>query len=126
MSPALLLALLVASLLSTLPVRRLHQAGWTSGALFTAWLVYLMGILSGLEVGVGSRYLLPLLVVLFVLPYVAGQSRLEKVGRLFGASRPAPARPVINVTPSSGQTIVDAKAEPVRKRRGRKPPVEIR
>ena len=126
MSPALLLALLVASLLSTLPVRRLHQAGWTSGALFTAWLVYLMGILSGLEVGVGSRYLLPLLVVLFVLPYVAGQSRLEKVGRLFGASRSAPARPVINVTPPSGQTIVDAQAEPVRKRRGRKPPVEIR
>lgn len=126
MSPALLLAFLVASLLSTLPVRRLYQAGWTSGALFTAWLVYLVGILSGLEVGIGSRYLLPVLVVLFVLPYVAGQSRLEKVGRLFGASRRAAARPVINVTPPSGQTIVDAKAEPAKKRRGRKPPVEIR
>ncbi|HEY5627958.1 MAG TPA: hypothetical protein VIR16_00475 [Candidatus Limnocylindrales bacterium] len=126
MSPALLLAFLVASLLSTLPVRRLYQAGWTSGALFTAWLVYLVGILSGLEVGIGSRYLLPVLVVLFVLPYVAGQSRLEKVGRLFGASRRATARPVINVTPPSGKTIVDTKAEPSKKRRGRKPPVEIR
>ncbi len=125
MSPALLLALLVASLLSTLPVRRLHEAHWTSGALFTAWVIYLVGILSGLEVGIGSRYLIPVMVVLFVLPYVAGQSRLEKVGRLFGASRPAPVRPVIDVTPP-GQTTVDAAAEPVRKRRGRKPPVEIR
>ena len=126
MSPALLLAFLVASLLSTLPVRRLYQAGWTSGALFTAWLIYLLGILSGLELGFGSRYLLPVLVGLFVLPFVVGQSRLEKVGRLFGASRPAPARPIINVTPSAAHGVVDASAEPVRKRPRRKPPVEIR
>ncbi len=126
MTPALLLAFLVASLLSTLPVRRLHEAHWTSGALFTAWVIYLLGILSGLEVGVGSRYLIPVMVVLFVLPYVAGQSRLEKVGRLFGARRPAASRPVINVTPPSGEGAVGAGAKAATKRRGRKPPVEYR
>jgi hypothetical protein len=126
MSPALLLAFLVASLISMLPVRRLHEAHWTSGALFTAWVIYLLGILSGLEVGVGSKYLIPVMVVLFVLPYVAGQSRLEKVGRLFGAGRPAASRPVINVTPPGGRAAVDASAEPAKKRRGRKPPVEFR
>lgn len=120
MTPALLLAVLAASLISTLPVRRLYQAGWTSGALLTAWLVYLFGILSGLEMGFGSRYVVPVLIVLFVLPYAAGQARLERAGRLFGARR-AVERPVIDVTPpGSGEAVQPAK------RRHRKPPVEYR
>ncbi len=126
MSPALLLTLLLSSLLATLPVRRLHQAGWTSGALFTAWAVYVALIVMGVDVGAGSRYLLPVLVVLYALPYAAGQARLERAGRLLGARRPAPARPVINVTPSSGPGAGEPPAEPAPKRHGRKPPVEYR
>jgi hypothetical protein len=125
MTPALLLTVLLASLLATLPVRRLHQAGWTSGALFTAWFIYVAGILLGLEVGAGSRLLLPVLVALFVLPYIVGQARLERVGRLLGA-RPTPARPVINVTPPGGAGTVEPAEAPAPKRRGRKPPVEYR
>jgi len=126
MSPALLLTLLLASLLATLPVRRLHAAGWTPNALFTAWFIYVALIVTGLDVGAGLRYVLPVLVVLFVLPYVAGQSRLERVGRLLGARR-APAPPVINVTPPGGPGMVEDKpAETGRRRRGRKPPVEYR
>ncbi len=125
MSPALILTFILSALLATLPVRRLHQAGWTTGALFTAWFVYVALILMGLDVGAGSKYLLPVLVVLFVLPYAAGPARLQKVGRLLGARRPAPAAPVINVTPG-GATPGESAAEPAPKRRGRKPPVEYR
>jgi hypothetical protein len=126
MSPALLLTVLLAALLATLPVRRLHQAGWTTGALTTAWLIYLGGVVMGIDVGAGSKYLLPILVVLFVLPYVAGQARLEKVGRILGARKAAVegARPVINVTP--GGTAGTPEPAPAEKRRGRKPPVEYR
>lgn len=124
MSPALLLTILLAALLATVPVRRLHQAGWTSGALLTSWFVYVALIVAGVDVGAGARYLLPVLVVLFVLPYAAGQARLEKVGRLLGARPRSVARPVINVTPpDAGEP---GPAEPAPRRRGRKPPVEYR
>jgi hypothetical protein len=122
MTPALLLILLLSSLLATVPVARLHRAGWPSGALLTAWLIYVAGILMGLEVGFGSRLLLPLLIVLFVLPFAAGQPRLERAGRLLGGRR-APGRHVINVTPPGG---VEPTSPPTAKRRGRKPPVEYR
>jgi hypothetical protein len=122
MTPALLLTLILSALLATLPVRRLHQAGWTSGALLAAWVIYVVGVMLGLDVGVGSRFLIPVLVVLFVLPYVVGQARLAAVGRLLGARRPAPARPVINVTPTGPADPHPATP----KRRGRKPPVEYR
>jgi uncharacterized membrane protein YfcA len=125
MSPTLLLTLLLSSLLAIMPVRRLHQAGWSSGALTTAWVVYVGLLLAAVDSGAGLRYLLPVLVVLFVLPYLAGKSRLEKVGRLLGARRAAPARPVINVTPPDGAAAPQDEAPPP-KRRGRKPPVEYR
>jgi len=122
MSPALLLTFLLAALLAMLPVRRMHQAGWTSSALLTSWVTYIALILVGIDSGAGARYLLPVLVVLFVLPYAIGPARLEKIGRLFGA-RPAPARRVINVTPPG---VVEPAPEPPPRRRGRKPPVEYR
>jgi hypothetical protein len=125
MSPALILTFLLAALLAMLPVRRLHQAGWTSGALMTSWVVYVALILVGIDAGAGSKYLLPVLVVLFVLPYAIGPARLERIGRLFGA-RSAPARRVINVTPPGAPGVVEPTAEPVAKHRGRKPPVEYR
>lgn len=126
MSPALILAILLSALLAMLPVRKLNQAKWTSGALFSAWFIYVALMLMGLDAGVGARYLLPVLIVLFALPYVAGQARLEKVGRLFGARRPVEARPVINVTPSDGPSVAAPPTEAAPKRRGRKPPVEYR
>jgi hypothetical protein len=126
MSPALLVSLLLSALLATLPVRRLHEAGWTSGAKLTAWLVYAGGVVLSLEAGLGARYLVPVLVVLYVLPFVAGRSRLEKAGRLLGAARPAAPRPVINVTPPDAAEQAQPDTPPPAKRRGRKPPVEYR
>ena len=127
MTPALLLTVILAALLATLPVRRLHQAGWTTGALATAWVVYLTGVIMGLDVGAGSKYLLPVLVVLFVLPFAAGQQRLERVGRILGARKAArAARPVINVTPGVASAAPEPVPAPAKKRRERKPPVEYR
>jgi hypothetical protein len=125
MSPALILMFIAAALLATVPVRRLHEAGWTTGALGTAWVIYTGGVIMGVDMGMGSKVLLPVLVVLFVLPFVAGQARLEKIGRLLGATKAAQAaRPVINVTP--GGSASAPAPEPAEKRRGRKPPVEYR
>lgn len=126
MTPALLLTILAAALLATIPVRRLQLAGWSTGALTTAWVIYMGGVVLGLDVGAGSKYLLPILVVLYILPFAAGQKRLEKVGRILGARKAvAPERPVINVTP--GGPVTSAAPDPApEKRRGRKPPVEYR
>lgn len=125
MSPALILTLILASLLAMLPIRRLQQANWSRGALLTAWATYLVLILVGLEAGGLARYILPVLVVLFVAPYAAGQARLEKVGRLLGAHQ-EPVRPVINVTPPTSPGLADPTPPPAPKPRGRKPPTEFR
>ncbi len=126
MTPGLLLALIASMLLATFPVRRLHAAGWTPGALLTAWVVYAAGIALSVDAGLGARYLVPLLIVLYVLPFAAGQHRPERAGRLLGAQSPVPAaRPVINVTPGDPSAPTPDPATP-KPRRGRKPPVEYR
>jgi hypothetical protein len=123
MSPALLLTVILASLLAMLPVRRLHEAGWSSGALLTSWLVYLALAVAGLEFGAGSRFILPVLVVAFVAPFVAGPERLA---RLVGRRLVAP-RPVIDVTPKPAPGLADPDAAARKPGRGRKrPPEEYR
>ncbi len=126
MTPTLILALLVAALVAMLPVRQLHRAGWSSGALATSWVGYVAMLLVSIDAGPAVRYVLPLLIVLYVLPYVAGTARLAKAGRLLGARRAAPTRHVINVTPPAGSGTVEPPVEPAPKRRGRKPPIEYR
>lgn len=92
MGPALLALFLVAALIALLPVWRLNRAGWSAGALFTAWILYTIGIFAAVRFPIGLRYLLPILVVAFIAPFVAGPERLS---RLFGRR----ARPIIDVTP---------------------------
>ncbi len=95
MWPALLLILLVAGLLALLPVWRLRVAGWSPGALFAAWLFYAIGILLAVRFAPAVRFLLPILVLAYVAPFVAGPERLSTVLR---SRRPKP-RVVIDVTP---------------------------
>jgi hypothetical protein len=95
MPPLLLVTLLVAALVALIPVWRLRVAGWRPGWLFAAWLVYAIGIVVAIRLPVASRALLPILVLAYVAPFVAGPARLTRV---FGV-RPAPPNPVINVTP---------------------------
>jgi len=97
MSPGLLLVLLVALLLALLPVWRLFRAGWRPGILFGAWVVYAVAILLVLRVPGPSRFLVPILVLAYVAPFVAGPERLTRV---LGPRAPKP-RPIIDVTPVS-------------------------
>jgi hypothetical protein len=95
-SPALLIALLVAGLLALLPVRRLRAADWPDGWLQTAWLVLFALTAIVLLAPITGRFLAPVLLVLFVLPFVIGTERLR---RLAGRPPASPSGVVIDVTP---------------------------
>ena len=95
MSPLLLLIVVVAGLIAMIPVWRLRLAGWPRRWLVVAWLVYAVSIFAAVRAPVASRFLLPILVLAYVAPFVAGPERLTRVLR----GRTAPPRPIINVTP---------------------------
>jgi hypothetical protein len=129
MSPEMIFLFLLSALLAMLPVRRLHEAGWSSGSLFTAWLVYALGLFLGMRFLGLARFLVPVVAVAFAAPFLAGPRRLAAIGRLFRA-RQAP-RTVIDVTPrpSPGLPGPDEGSGPPASasRRGRRrPPVEDR
>lgn len=128
MPPALVLLFLVAALLAMIPVWRLHRAGWSAGSLFTAWVLYLVGIFVGVRFPGGLRFLLPILVLAYVAPFVAGPERLT---RLFGRRREEP-HVIIDVTPPPAPGLPDPDGTPPkprssgRGRSGRRPPEERR
>jgi hypothetical protein len=95
MSPLLLASILVAVLLALLPVWRLRVAGWPARWLVAAWLLYAVAIFAALRAPAATRFLLPILVLAFVAPFIAGPERLARVLR----GRGEPPRPVIDVTP---------------------------
>ena len=95
MSAALVLLVIVACLVAMLPVWRLRLAGWPARWLFAAWLVYTIGILLAVRFAGGFRFLLPILVLAYVAPFVAGPERLARV---LGGRRPEEPS-VIDVTP---------------------------
>ena len=115
MSPVLLLIVLVAALIGAhpgvAPARRRLAARW----LVVAWILYSVGDLPR---GPRSRsrpgFLLPILVLAYVAPFVAGPERLTRVLRGPGE----PPRPVIDVTPRAAPRRAP---EPPRRRRGRGP-----
>ncbi len=96
MSPLLLLIVFVAALLALIPVWRLRIAGWPRRWLFVAWILYAVGIFAAVRAPAASRFLVPILVLAYVAPFVAGPERLTRVLR----GRGAPPRPIVNVTPS--------------------------
>src|SRR6185369_10228654 len=98
--PLLLLLALVAGLLALLPVWRLHVAGWPSRWLLAAWLVYTIGIFVVLRLPV-LRLVVPIVVLAFLAPFVAGPERLTRV--LVGR-RTTPGV-VIDVTPRAARGI---------------------
>ncbi len=103
MSPALLLFVLVAGLLALLPVWRLRAAGWPASWLVTAWIVYGLAILTAVRLPGATRFLVPILVLAYVAPFVAGPERLTRVLR----GRSEPPRPVIDVTPHPPSGLPD-------------------
>ncbi len=103
MSPALLLTFLVAGLLALLPVWRLHRAGWPTSWLACAWTVFALGIFIGVRFPGPFRLLLPILILLYVAPFVAGPERLARV---LGRRRPKRGV-IIDVTPRPAPALRD-------------------
>ena len=95
MSPLVLLLILLACLLALIPVWRLHVAGWSRGSLASAWVLYAIGIFMTVRFTGAMRFLVPILVLAYVAPFVAGPERLT---RLMGRRRRAE-RTIIDVTP---------------------------
>jgi hypothetical protein len=97
MPAAVILVLLLAGLLALVPVWRLRVAGWPPAWLFASWVAYAVMILVVMRFVTLTRFVLPVLVIAYVAPFVAGPERLA---RLLGGRRTEPPRPVINVTPA--------------------------
>ncbi|MFL5680748.1 MAG: hypothetical protein ACJ77B_09125 [Chloroflexota bacterium] len=96
LSPALLAAVLVVGLLALPPARRLFQSGRSVGTIagYYATLV-LIGLLLVLAPARG-RLLIPVLVVLYVVPFIDWRG---SIGRLFGRPARVSRPPMKNVTP---------------------------
>ncbi len=94
MNPALIALFLVAALLALLPVWRLRTAGWSRGALVTAWLLYGLGIFMAVRFAAPFRFLLPILVIAYVAPFIVGPERLGRVLRRRGRAVPPPVKDV--------------------------------
>ncbi len=106
---AVLLVFLLAGLLALIPVWRLRVAGWPQAWLFASWVTYAVVILLVMRFVAVSRYLLPVLVVLYIAPFVAGPERLA---RLVGNRRREEPRPVKDVTPPPAPAIPPARRKP--------------
>ncbi|MCJ7709692.1 MAG: hypothetical protein MUQ32_02575 [Chloroflexi bacterium] len=115
MQPALLLTFLVAGLLALLPVWRLHRAGWPSRSLTTAWIIYALGIFVGVRFPGPFRLLLPILILLYVAPFVAGPERLARVLR----GRRPDQGVIIDVTPRPAPSLPEPPREPNGAKRGK-------
>lgn len=115
MSPALLLMLLLAGLVALIPVWRLHVAGWPARSLFTAWVVLAVGIFVAVRFPGPFRLLIPVLVLAYVAPFVAGPERLARV---LGSRRETPGV-IIDVTPRPVPGLPEPPGDPSRGSRQR-------
>ena len=95
LAPGLIAAFLVTALLALIPARRLYLSGAQTmviGAYFGA--LWLLGLLIALGPG-RSRFLVPLLIILYVLPFIRLPASIQ---RLLG--RPSSSAPAGDVTPA--------------------------
>ncbi len=105
MSAAVILVFLLAGLLALVPVWRLRGAGWPPAWLFASWVTYGVLILFVMRFAALTKFVLPILIVVYVAPFVVGPERLA---RLLGGTRPEEPRPVIDVTPAPPPAIPPA------------------
>ncbi len=108
MSAVLLLIGLVAGLLALLPVWRLHRAGWPVRHLVTAWVLYSLGIFAAMRFPGTLRLLVPIIIVAYVAPFVAGPERLTHLLR----GRQPERGVIIDVTPRPAPGLPEPRREP--------------
>lgn len=107
MPPALLMIVLVAALIGLIPVWRLRAAGWPQRWLLGAWVVYAVAIFLAVRAPGATRFVLPILVLAYVAPFVAGPERLTRVLR----GPVEPPRPIIDVTPRPPSGLPDGQPD---------------
>ncbi len=96
-APWLLALALGVALVVLLPARRLQLGGLSSRAIGGyALFLWLLGMAVVVRPGV-TRFLIPILLVAYIAPFVAGPDRIARLHRR-GRRRP-PARPMKDVTP---------------------------
>ncbi len=89
-------------MLALVPGRRLQLAGWSQAAAVTySLVVWLLAAILLLNRGAGARWLLPLLVILWIWPWVTWREGLD---RLLGRER---RREPKNVTPAATTNSAD-------------------
>jgi hypothetical protein len=109
-APWLLALALVIGLLVLIPARRLQLSGFSARAIGLYTLVlWLMGMALAIR-PVGARFLVPMLLVAYLAPFVAGPDQVRRlIGRGRGPDGPADPSgsagerpPIKNVTPEDG------------------------
>jgi len=100
LAPPWLLALgLVLGLLVLVPARRLQLAGLAPRTIgLLAATLWALGMLVAIR-PVASRFLIPILLIAYIAPFVAAPDRLGRVLGRGGARGPAARPPMKNVTP---------------------------
>jgi hypothetical protein len=100
-APWFLALALVAGLLVLLPARRLQLAGMSARTIGTyALFVWLLGLAVIARPGV-TRFLIPILLIAYIAPFVASPERIERITRRRGRGDPPPRPPIKDVTPPS-------------------------
>ena len=80
-APWLLALALVLGLIVLIPARRLQLAGFSRAAIATyAAFLWAMGMLVAVR-PIGIRFLLPILLIVYLAPFVAGPERMARVVR---------------------------------------------
>ena len=93
LSPYLLGLGLVIGLLVLLPARRVQLAGWSGRSIGSyALILWLGAMLVGLVPG--ARLLVPILLIAFITPFVAGPGRVQQILGRDGREDPPPMKDV--------------------------------
>ena len=97
-APWLLAVALALGLVVLLPARRLQSAGLSRGSItLYALFLWLVGFALVVRPG-ATRFLVPILIIAYIAPFVAGPERIARVARR-GRRGPPPPPPIKNVTP---------------------------
>lgn len=102
MSPLIILALVgILALVMVIPTRRLYLAGWSQQALLAYYVAMLTLAVAAAVVRGPARFLIPILVIGFLAPFVTLGPGID---RLLGRQRPSPPPlpaepPIKDVTP---------------------------
>lgn len=102
-SLAFILLIVVIGLLVMIPTRRLFLAGWTPPALTTYFLAMLALGLFVAELRGPARYLIPILVLAYIAPFITARDGIGRIRDRLGGRPPVSTRPQDGARPEPGR-----------------------